>query len=100
MRSDRVQIARDNLADIYEIETALRDEISQIETSEWGQKLDGLMAQVATDLESEFHRLPEGTRHVLGSLHAGRRGGLASLMRKSRNALTSGLAQWHNFVPH
>jgi hypothetical protein len=47
-----------------------------------------------------FTGFPRGTRHVLGSLHAGRRGGLASLMRKSRNALTSGVAQWRNFVPH
>jgi hypothetical protein len=87
MRSDRLQVAKDNLAEIYEIEAALRDEITQLETSEWGQKLDSLMAQVAADLESEFHRLPEGTRHVLGGLNRGPRGGLASLMRKSRDAL-------------
>lgn len=93
MRSDRLQVAKDNLADIYEIEAALHDEINQLETSEWGQRLDSLMAQVAADLESEFHRLPEGTHHVLGALHRGPRGGLASLMRKSRDALRS-------FVPH
>jgi hypothetical protein len=87
MRSDRVQVARDNLADIYEIEAALRDEIKEIETSEWGQKLDSLLAQVTADLDSEFHRLPEGTRHVLGALNPAKRGGLGSLLRKSRDAL-------------
>jgi hypothetical protein len=90
LRSDRLQIAKDNLADIYEIETALRDEIGQIETSEWGRTLDGLMAQVAADLDAEFHRLPEGTQHVLGSLHRhGAQGGLIVLMRRGRDALRS-----------
>jgi hypothetical protein len=87
LRSDRLQIAKENLADIYEIETALRDEIVQIETSDWGQKLDALMAQVAADLEAEFHRLPEGTHHVLGSVHRGGQNALTSLVRKGRDAL-------------
>jgi hypothetical protein len=90
LRSDRLQIAKDNLADIYEIETALRDEIGQLETSDWGQKLDGLMAQVAADLDAEFHRLPEGTQHVLGSLHRhGGHGAFVALMRKGCDALRS-----------
>ncbi len=90
LRSDRLQLAKDNLADIYEIETALRDEIGQIETSEWGRTLDGLMAQVAADLDAEFHRLPEGTQHVLGSLHRnGAQSGLIVLMRRGRDALRS-----------
>ena len=48
------------------------------------------MAQVAADLDAEFHRLPEGTRHVLGALHRhGAQGGLVVLMRKGRDALRS-----------
>jgi len=90
LKRDRLQLAKDNLADIYEIETALRDEIGQLETSDWGRTLDGLMAQVAADLDAEFHRLPEGTQHVLGSLHRhGAQGGLMVLMRKGRDALRS-----------
>jgi hypothetical protein len=87
LRSDRVQVAKENLADIYEIETALRDEIGHIESSDWGPKLDGLMAQVAADLEAEFHRLPEGTHHVLASVHRHGHGTLTSLVRKGRDAL-------------
>ena len=90
LRSDRLQVAKDNLADIYEIETALRDEIGQLEISDWGQKLDGLMAQVAADLDAEFHRLPVGTQHVLGSLHRhGGHGAFVALMRKGCDALRS-----------
>ena len=87
LRSDRVQVAKENLADIYEIETALRDEIGHVETSDWGERLDGLMAQVAADLDAEFHRLPEGTHHVLASVHRHGHGPLSSLMRRSRDAL-------------
>jgi len=90
LRSDRLQVAKDNLADIYEIETALRDEIDHLETSDWGRTLDGLMARVAADLDAEFHRLPEGTQHVLGALHRhGAQGGLIVLMRRGRDALRS-----------
>jgi hypothetical protein len=87
LRSDRIQVARENLVDIYAIETALRDEIAHIETSDWGQKLDEVIAHVAADLDAEFHRLPEGTHHVLGSVHRHSHGALASLMRKGRDAL-------------
>ena len=87
MRSDRIQVAKENLADIYEIETALRDEIGHIETSDWGRKLDGLIAQVVADLDAEFHRLPEGTHHVLESVHRHGHGLLTSLVRKGRDAL-------------
>jgi hypothetical protein len=87
LRSDRVQVAKENLSDIYEIETALRDEIPHLETSDWGQRLDALMAQVAADLDAEFHRLPEGTHHILGSVHRHGHGTLTSLVRKGRDAL-------------
>jgi hypothetical protein len=88
LRNDRVRIAKENLAYIYEIETALRDEIGHLETSDWGRKLDALMTQVAADLDAEFHRLPEGTHHILGSVHRhGAHGALSSLVRKGRDAL-------------
>jgi hypothetical protein len=93
LRSDRIQVARENLVDIYEIETALRDEIGHIETSDWGLKLDALIAQVAADLDAEFHRLPEGTHHVLESVHRHGHGALASLMRKGRDALRGLVSQ-------
>jgi hypothetical protein len=87
LRGDRIQVAKENLADIYEMETAFRDEIGHLETSDWGPKLDGLMAQVAADLDAEFHRLPEGTHHVLASVHRHGHGTLTSLVRRGRDAL-------------
>jgi hypothetical protein len=48
------------------------------------------MAQVAADLDAEYHRLPEGTQYVLGSLHRhGAQGGLVVQIRKGRDALRS-----------
>ena len=43
---------------IYGIERALRDRIDQLDKSEWGQRLDQLMATIAADLEAELKTLP------------------------------------------
>jgi hypothetical protein len=98
IQNDRLQIAKENLADIYEIESALRDHIGELETSEWGLKLESLMAQVATDLDAEFHRLPEGTRHILGSLKRHQEAGFTSLMRQGRDALARSAGYCRNLV--
>ena len=51
--------------------------------SEWGRRLDGLMAAVAADLQIEFQGIPEGAHHVLGSCkrhpHESAQGMLTSL---------------------
>jgi hypothetical protein len=99
MTSDHLQIARETIAAIYEIESALRDQIAQLETLEWGRRLDSLMAQVAADLEVEFHRLPEGIRHVLGSRKLQpQHSALGAMMRRSRDALSNGAAYCRNLV--
>jgi len=99
MASDRLQLAKENLAAIYELESALRKHISEIENSDWGPKLNSLMAQVAADLDAEFHRLPEGSHHVLGSrrLHPDH-SAFGTLMRKSRDALAGSAAYWRNLL--
>jgi hypothetical protein len=67
MKSNRVAIAKDILTEIYAIEDALQVRIEDLGISEWGRRLDGLMAAVAADLQIEFQGLPEGAHHVLGS---------------------------------
>jgi hypothetical protein len=90
---DRVLIAKQILAEIYAIEATLRGRIGRLETSDWGQRLEALMAAIAADLTAEFNRLPEGTRHVLGSLKPGDRrsapGMLNNLVQKVRDARAS-----------
>ncbi len=67
VKSNRVQVAKDILTDIYDIEHALRVRIHRIEETDWGRRLAGIMAAVASDLKVEFQTLPGGLHHVLGS---------------------------------
>jgi hypothetical protein len=67
LKSNRVAIAKDILTEIYAIEDALQVRIEDLGASEWGRRLDGLMAAAAADLQIEFQGLPEGAHHVLGS---------------------------------
>ena len=83
LKSNRVAIAKDILTEIHAIEDALQVRIEDLGASEWGRRLDGLMAAVAADLQIEFQGLPEGAHHVLGSCkrhpHESAQGMLTSL---------------------
>lgn len=93
LKSNRVAVAKDIVIEIDEIEHALRTEIDQLDQSDWGRRLDELMAAVATDLKAEFQTLPENIHHVLGShkLHHAAPGLLTYLKGKGRDALTGGV---------
>lgn len=67
LKSNRVLIAKDVLTEIYAIEDALQVRIEDLEASEWGRRLNELMAAVTADLQVEFQGLPDGLHHVLGS---------------------------------
>ncbi|WOH54057.1 hypothetical protein [Bradyrhizobium sp. sBnM-33] len=67
LKSNRVMIAKDVLTEIYAIEDALQVRIEGLDTSDWGRRLDQLMAAVVADLQIEFQGLPDGLHHVLGS---------------------------------
>ena len=58
LKSSRVSMAKDILAEIYVIEEALQVRIEGLGASEWGRRLDHLMAAVAADLQIEFQGLP------------------------------------------
>jgi hypothetical protein len=92
-KSNRIPIAKEILADVYDIENALRARIDRLDKSDWGRRLDELTIAVANDLQAEFQTLPENTRHVLGSGARHRRpfapGFLMSLVRKGRDALAA-----------
>jgi hypothetical protein len=67
LKSNRVQVAKDILTEIYDIEYALRVRIDNLDQSDWGGRLDNSMAAIAAYLQTEFHTLPEKIHHVLGS---------------------------------
>ena len=94
LKSNRIPIAKDILTDIYDIEHALRTWIDRIDETDWGRRLEVVMATVASDLEAELHSLPGNLHHVLGSLalhrHHAEPAGLASLVQKGRNLIGLG----------
>ena len=92
VKNSRVATARDILSGIYDIEDALRDGIDGLDESEWGARLNELMAAVSADLKNELRSLPQDTHHVLGSLHRRRLGPglLGSLVRKGRDLVSFG----------
>jgi hypothetical protein len=93
LKSNRIPIAKDILAEICEIEHALGARIAGFDKSEWGSRLDQLMSAINNDLQAEFQTLPDNVRHVLGS-HTPQRpspapGFLTNLVRKGRDALVA-----------
>jgi hypothetical protein len=67
LKANRIPIAKDILGEIYNTEQALRARINRLDKSDWGKRLDGLMATVAADLQKELETLPGNLHHVLGA---------------------------------
>jgi hypothetical protein len=94
LKSNRIPVAKDILTDIYDIEHALRVRIDRIEETDWGRRLDAVMAAVASDLKAELQSIPDNLHHVLGSLalhrHHAEPAGLAFLVQKGRSLIGLG----------
>lgn len=73
LRKDRMRLAKDLLAEIHTMESALKKRID-LRDSDWGRRLEELMAAVQHALANEVQRLPidhQHLRHVLESTHLG-----------------------------
>jgi hypothetical protein len=96
LRNERILVAREILVRVYDAEYALRVRIDQLNGSEWGQRLDRLMASIAALVESEVSRFPENVGHILGSRSLRSHESLAGRMTywawKGRDALSDGFA--------
>ena len=92
LKSNRVPFAKGVLTEIYDIERAIRARIGRLENSDWGRRLDQVMAAVEADLRSEFEAMPGQLHHVLGSVerHQPTHGLLNTLMHKGRNLIGLG----------
>lgn len=93
LRINKVPIAKEILTDIYDIEYAFRVRLDGLAGSDWGNRLDQLMQDVAIDLEKELHNIPDNLHHVLGSRSLHSHDTLAArltfLAWKARDALTT-----------
>jgi hypothetical protein len=102
LRHNRVLIARDLLADIYDTEYALKVRIDGIEHCEWGVRLQQLMDAVAALVAAEVSRFPANVGHILGSRrlrsHDTLGGRLTYLAWKGRDVMHDGAAAFRKLI--
>jgi hypothetical protein len=102
LRNNRVLIARDLLAEIYDTEYALKVRIDGIEHCEWGIRLQQLMDAIATLVTAEVSRFPSNVGHILGSRrlrsHDTLGGKLSYLAWKGRDAIEDGAAALRKLI--
>jgi hypothetical protein len=94
LRHNRVIVAKALLADIYSTEYALRVRIDNLDQSDWGVRLHGLMEAITNLVEEEIKRFPPEVGHVFASRSLRRYDSLAGrltyLAWKGRDAVTGG----------
>ena len=95
LKNERILVAKEILANVYDVEYALRVRIDLIEQSDWGRRLDELMAAIAALVEAEVSRFPDNVGHILGSRslrgHQSLAGRLTYWTWKGRDALNDGI---------
>lgn len=102
LRHNRVLVARDLLAEIYDTEYALKVRIDGIEHCEWGVRLQQLMDAIAALVSAEVSRFPSNVGHILGSRrlrsHDTLGGKLSYLAWKGRDAVHDGAAAFRKLI--
>jgi len=102
LRNERVLVAREILAGVYDTEYALGVRIDRLAESDWGRRLGELMAAIAALVEAEVSRFPEEVGHVLGSRSLRGHQSLAGRMTywtwKGRDAVSAGAAYCRRLV--
>jgi hypothetical protein len=102
LKNERILVAKEILTYVYDTEYALRVRIDQLEQSDWGRRLDGLMAAIAALVQAEVSRFPDKVGHILGSRSLRSHQSLASRMTywawKGRDAVNHGMAYCRKMV--
>src|SRR6266702_412244 len=102
LRHNRVLVARDLLAEVYDTEYALKVRIDGIEHCEWGVRLQQLMDAIAALVSAEVSRFPSNVGHILGSRrlrsHDTLGGKLSYLAWKGRDAIEDGAAAFRKLI--
>jgi hypothetical protein len=96
LKQERILVAKEILIDIYDTEFALRVRVDQLAESDWGRRLDVLMASITELVENEIRRFPDNVGHVLGSRSLRRQHTLAGRLTywawKGRDIANDGVA--------
>src|SRR5579872_493698 len=67
LKHERILVAKEILINIYDTEYALQVRIDRFAESDWGQRLQEVMASIGALVDSEIKRFPDNVGHVLGS---------------------------------
>jgi hypothetical protein len=96
LKNERILVAKEILVAVYDTEYALRVRIDLLEQSDWGRRLDALMAPIAALVESEVNRFPDNVGHILGSRrlrsHQSLAGRVTFWAWKGRDVVSDGVA--------
>jgi hypothetical protein len=96
LKNERVLVAKELLIDIYDTEYALQVRIDNLAESDWGRRLQELMASISALVESEVSRFPDNVGHILGSRrlrsHNSLSGRVTFWAWKGRDVVNDGLA--------
>jgi hypothetical protein len=102
LKNERVLVAKELLTRLYDTEYALQVRIDNLEQSEWGVRLHGLMGEIAALVEAEVSRFPDNVGHILGSRnlrsHQSLSGRLTYLAWKGRDAVHEGAAFFKGLI--
>lgn len=102
LKNERILVAREILVGIYDAEYALQVRIDEFAQSEWGRRLEQLMASTAALVEGEVSRFPDNVGHILGSRslrsHQSLSGRMSYWVWKSRDVVNDGFAFCRNLV--
>ena len=102
LKNERILVAREILAFVYDTEYALRVRIDLLAQSDWGRRLDQLMAAIAALVEAEVSRFPDNVGHILGSRslrsHQSLAGRVTYWAWKGRDVVNDGVAYCKKMV--
>jgi hypothetical protein len=102
LKTERPFVARQILADIYDMEYALQVRIDLLDQSDWGERLRNLMSAITALVEAEVKRFPDNIGHILGSRrlrsHQSLAGRLTYLAWKGRDAVSEGTAYCRRLI--
>lgn len=96
LKHNRIPHAKEILAEIHEIDAAMRKSIA-LDGTDWGKRLQELMAAVDASLDAEIDSIPSDHQHLVHvletfRLHKSSHGRLGQLVGKGRDVLTG---WWH-----
>ena len=90
LRKNRIIVARDILAGIDSVESALLAGIRELDASEWGTRLRDIRSSIVELVEAEVSRFPEEVGHVLKLRNLRGGGFVTDLVWKGRDAISDG----------